>query len=202
MPKSRANLAEIAQRCWCDEQEQVVRVVEAQGHVGSTIGVVRAAPHVPINEVPDVEVPEPGWPLPTDAVTSGLARADEWVHDPAMWAWAYARHPARTAVTWADLFTVGRDACGLLLTSRRVALVVASGVVEPEPAPSGGVLGRVKAFGRDREEPSLVTWWEAPVAEVLRFVAVPLGRMVVPEWFVRVEFADGSAFDFRDGRAE
>jgi hypothetical protein len=202
VPKSRAKLAEIAQRHWCNEHEQLVWAVTAQGYVGSTVGVVRAAPHAPVNEVPDVEVPEPGWPLPTDAVTSGLTRGDEWVHDPAMWAWAYAQDPARTAVTWADLFTVGRDECLLLLTGRRVALVVDSAVVEPGSAPTGGLLGRVRAFGQDREEPSLVTWWEAPVAEVRRFVAVPLGRMVVPEWFVRVEFTDGSAFDFRDDRAE
>jgi hypothetical protein len=198
VPRSRAGLADSARRNWCDDGERLVWAVEARGHVGSTVGVVRCAPHVPINEVPDVELPEPVWPLPTDAVTSGLARADEWVHDPALWGWAHAQDPARTAVTWADLFAVGGDRCRLLLTSRRVALVLEGGLAEP----SGGVLGRVRALGRDREEPPLVTWWEAPVAEVLRVVAVPLGRMVAPEWFVRVEFTDGSAFEFRDEQAE
>jgi hypothetical protein len=71
--------------------------------------------------------------------------------------------------------------------------VVEGEVLEPE---RGGVLGRVR--GPQREVPALVTWWEAPVNAARRFVAVPLGRQVQPEWFVRVEFTDGSAFDFRD----
>jgi hypothetical protein len=191
VPKSRTKLAEVAQKHWCGAGEQIVWAVNAQGHVGSAAG----APHQPRGQVPAVVVPDPEWPLPTEAVGGGRFRRDEWVHDPAVWGWASG---SATAAVWADLFAVGRDECWLLLSNRRLALVVEGTVAEP--APTGGLLGRVRTLGQDREAPPLVTWWESPVTA--RFRAVPLGRQVRPEWFVRVEFADGSAFDFRDANAE
>jgi len=191
VPRSRTKLAEIAQKNWCATGEQIVWAVNAQGHVGSAGG----APHVPRGQVPAVAVPEPEWPLPTEAVGSGRFRRDEWVHDPALWGWASG---SGTAAAWADLFAVGRDECWLLLTNRRLALVVEGSITEP--APTGGLLGLVRNRGPEKEVPPLVTWWESPVNA--RFRAVPLGRQVKPEWFVRVEFPDGSAFDFRDTNAE
>ncbi|HEX6343552.1 hypothetical protein [Umezawaea sp.] len=191
MPKSRTKLAEIAQKHWCATGEQIVWAVNAGGHVGSAAGV----PHRPAGQVPAAAVPEPDWPLPTEAVSTGRFRRDEWVHDPAVWGWATG--PA-TAAAWADLFAVGRDECWLLLSNRRLALVVEGTLTAP--APTGGLLGRVRTLGQDRDAPPLVTWWESPVTA--RFRAVPLGRRVEPEWFVRVEFTDGSTFDFRDANAE
>lgn len=191
VPRDRFKLAEIAQKHWTAPGEQIVWAVARTGHVGSA----GRAPHVVTGEVPEAELPEPAWPLPTAAVGSGRFCTDEWAHDPAIWGWAHASGPTQTAVRWADLFTAGRDECWLLLSNQRVALVVES----PE-GEQGGFLG----LGRRQERavPPLVTWWEAPVGAVRRFLAVPLGRLVQPEWFVRVEFTDGSAFDFRDGQAE
>ena len=92
----------------------------------------------------------------------------------------------RIAARWADLFAVGQDECWLVLTNRRLALLVEGAVLNP---PSGGVLG----FGRSgAAAPALVTWWESPVSA--RFTAVPLGREVRSVWFVRVAFPDGSVF--------
>jgi hypothetical protein len=150
-----------------------------------------------VGEVPVAGLPVPEWPLPTNAVSSGMFCNDEWAHDPAVWGWAHSQNATQVAVRWADLFTAGRDECWLLLSDRRLALVVEGEVLQPR---SGGLLGRVR--GPQDDVPALVTWWEAPVGVVRRFVAVPLGRLVDPEWFVRVEFADGSAFDFRDPKAE
>ncbi|WP_157529157.1 hypothetical protein [Nocardia sp. NRRL S-836] len=193
MPRDRVKLAEIAQKHWVRTGEQVVWAVERKGHIGSA----GRAPHVLVGDVPVAGIAEPEWPLPTAAVSSGQFCLDEWAHDPAVWGWAHAQSPAQLAVRWADLFTTGRDECWLLLTSQRLGLVVEGEVLEPD---RGGLLSRVR--GSQREVPPLVTWWEAPVSVARRFVAVPLGRQVQPEWFVRVEFADGSAFDFRDPQAE
>ncbi len=115
-----------------------------------------------------------------------------------------AQRPDQAAVRWADLFTAGRDECRLLLTNRRLALVVEGELTRPAAPVSGGLLGRVRSPGQSQSQPDvppLVTWWEAPVGTA-RFLAVPLGRQVQPEWFVRVEFSDGSAFEFRDAQAE
>jgi hypothetical protein len=131
-------------------------------------------------------------------VSTGRFCYDEWAHDPAFWGWAHAQSPAQTAVRWADLFTAGRDECRLLLSNQRLGLVVEGEVLEPNRG--SGLLGWGR--GSQRDVPRLVTWWEAPVSAARRFVAVPLGRLVEPQWFVRVEFTDGSAFDFRDPQAE
>jgi hypothetical protein len=193
MPRDRLTLAEIAQKHWVRNGEQIVWAVERKGHVGSA----GRAPHAIVGGVPEAGLAEPEWPLPTAAVSSGQFCADEWAHDPAVWGWAHAQSPEQISVRWADLFTAGRDECWLLLSNQRLGLVVEGEVLEPE---RGGLLGRVR--GPQREIPPLITWWEAPVSAARRFVAVPLGRQVQPEWFVRVEFADGSAFDFRDAQAE
>jgi hypothetical protein len=198
VPRDRFKLAEIAQKHWTGPGEQIVWAVARTGHVGSA----GRAPHTVTGEVPVVDLPEPAWPLPTAAVGSGRFCTDEWAHDPAVWGWAHAGSPAQIAVRWADLLTAGRDECWLLLTNQRIALVVESEALDREPAGGGGFLGKMRRQGQDRTGPPLVTWWEAPVGAVRRFSAVPLGRLVQPEWFVRVEFTDGSAFDFRDGQAE
>ncbi|MBW4716764.1 hypothetical protein [Saccharothrix obliqua] len=202
MPKSREKLAGIAQRHWLGEGERLAWVAGGRGHVGSTVGAVRTAPHRVVHDVPSPAAPEPAWPLPTRAVSENRVHNDEWAHDPAIWGWAHAQHPDQAAVRCADLFTAGRDECWLLVTDRRVGLVVEGEVaVAPEPA-AGGLLGRVRALGQSRDVPPLVTWWEAPRSVVRAFTPVPLGRHVRPEWFLRLEFADGSAFDLRDEQAE
>ncbi|MBY8850633.1 hypothetical protein K7G98_20380 [Saccharothrix sp. MB29] len=144
----------------------------------------------------------PAWPLPTAAVAHGRFHLDEWAHDPAVWGWAHARRPDQLAVRFADLFTAGRDECWLLITNRRVALVVEGELAIPGEPESGGLLGRVRSLGQSRDVPPLVTWWEGPVSTVRAFTPAPLGRHVTPEWFLRLEFADGSAFDLRDDQAE
>ncbi|GLY50620.1 hypothetical protein [Lentzea sp. NBRC 102530] len=191
MPRDRFKLAEIAQKHWTRAGEQIVWAVERKGHVGSA----GTAPHRIAGAVPDAEIAEPEWPLPTAAVSSGRFGTDEWAHDPAVWGWAHARGPEQISVRWADLFTAGRDECWLLLSNQRLGLVVEGEVLTPE---RGGLFSR----SRETQAEPLITWWEAPVSAARRFVAVPLGRLVEPEWFVRVEFADGSAFDFRDPQAE
>ncbi|MFI9811303.1 hypothetical protein [Saccharothrix variisporea] len=201
MPKSRTKLAEIAQKTWCARGEQVVWAVNRDGHVGSTVGSTRTAPHVPVGQVPEVHVSEPEWPLPTRAVGEGRFHLDEWAHDPAIWGWAHAAHPGQAAARWADLFTAGADECWLLLSNRRLALVVESGLTQPEQ-PSGGLLGKVLTRSPQRPDgPPLVMWWEAPAGDA-RYTAAPLGREVQPRWFVRVAFPDGSRFEFRDAQAE
>jgi len=193
MPRDRFKLAEIAQKHWVRGGEQIVWAIERKGHVGSA----GKAPHALVGDVPAAEIADPEWPLPTVAVSSGKFCTDEWAHDPAVWGWAHAQSPAQIAVRWADLFTAGRDECWLLLSNQRLGLVVEGEVLEPE---RGGLFSRAR--GPQREVAPLITWWEAPVSAARRFVAVPLGRQVRPEWFVRVEFTDGSAFDFRDPQAE
>lgn len=197
MPRDRFKLAEIAQKHWCDDGEQIVWAVQRQGHVGSA----GRAPHSVAGQVPGADVTEPDWPMPTAPVSSGQFCADEWAHDPAIWGWAHATQTNQTAVRWADLYTAGRDECWLLLSSRRLALVIEGEKLES--GNDGGFLGRVRGIGQQKSAAApLVTWWETPVSAVRRFTAVPLGRLITPEWFVRVEFADGSAFDFRDSQAE
>jgi hypothetical protein len=200
VPKSRLKVGEIAQQRWVEPGEQVVWVVDREGHVGSTVGSTRTAPHQ--TGTAALEVPAPEWPLPTRAVGEGRFHNDEWVHDPAVWAWAYAQRPDQTAARWADLFTAGGDECRLLLTNRRLALVVDGEATRPAAPASGGLLGRVRAMGQSQSDiPALVTWWDALVGTA-RLQAVPLGREVRPEWFVRIGFRDGSMFEFRDAQAE
>ncbi|ONI80173.1 hypothetical protein ALI22I_43015 [Saccharothrix sp. ALI-22-I] len=200
MPKNRLKIGEIAQQRWVGPGEQVVWVVDPEGHVGSTVGPSRTVPHR--TGAAALEVPEPEWPLPTRAVGEGRFHNDEWVHDPAVWAWAHAQRPDQAAVRWADLFTAGRDECRLVLTNRRLALVVDGEVTRPAAPASGGLLGRVRALGQSQPDVApLVTWWDAPVGTA-RLEAVPLGRQVGPEWFVRIGFPDGSTFEFRDAQAE
>ncbi|MFI9010940.1 hypothetical protein ACIGNX_27250 [Actinosynnema sp. NPDC053489] len=202
MPKNRLKVGEIAQRHWVGSGEQVVWVVDPEGHVGSTLGASRTAPHRGSGAGPVLEVPAPEWPLPTRAVAEGRFHNDEWVHDPAVWAWAHAQRPDQVAARWAGLFTAGRDECRLLLTNRRLALVVDGEVTAPAAPASGGLLGRVRTLGQSSPDvPPLVTWWEAPVTTA-RLHAVPLGRQARPEWFVRLAFSDGSTFEFRDAQAE
>ncbi|GAA3458023.1 hypothetical protein ACFFSW_26115 [Saccharothrix longispora] len=200
MPKNRMKIGEIAQRHWVVPGEQVVWLTHPEGHVGSGVGATRAAPHR--TTAPALAGPTPDWPLPTAAVAHGRFHLDEWAHDPAVWGWAHARRPDQLAVRFADLFTAGRDECWLLITNRRVALVVEGELAIPGEPESGGLLGRVRSLGQSRDVPPLVTWWEGPVSTVRAFTPAPLGRHVTPEWFLRLEFADGSAFDLRDDQAE
>ena len=202
MPRNRLKLAELAQRHWCLHGEQVVWAEGPAGHVGSTVGTTHRAPHAPIGQVPAADVSPPEWPLPTSSIGSGQFYRDEWAHDPAIWGWAHANQPAQAAVRWADLFATGRDEGWLLLSNRRLAIVIETRFVSPEPPPPGGLLGRVRTRASEPTRPPFATWWEAPVGTIHRFTAAPLGRLVQPEWFVGVEFRDGSAFSFRDPNAE
>ncbi|GAA3845188.1 hypothetical protein GCM10022243_09370 [Saccharothrix violaceirubra] len=199
MARSRTKIAELARKHWCAPGEQVVWAVNRDAHLGSTVGATVTAPHVVLGQVPELHVADPAWPLPTRAVASGRFHRDEWVHDPAVWGWAHAR-PGHLAAHWADLFTAARDECWLLLTSRRSALVVEGGRTRPAEPPASGLLGHFRTRGAP-EGPPLVTLWEGP-AGVPRYTAVPLGRQVRPEWFVRIAFPDGSRFEFRDAQAE
>ena len=90
----------------------------------------------------------------------------------------------------------------LVVPILRAGLGMLEGMVKLLPTAEVGFLGMMRRPSRDEDAPPLVTWWEAPVNAVRRFSAMPLGRLVQPEWFVRVEFTDGSAFDFRDSQAE
>jgi hypothetical protein len=93
MPKDRFRLAEIAQKHWCRNGEQMVWTVERKGHIGSA----DKAPHAVVGEVPAVELAETAWPLPTTAVSSGQFCTDERAHDPTVWGWAHAQHATHTA---------------------------------------------------------------------------------------------------------
>lgn len=202
MAKSREKLAEIAQRHWMRPDERLAWVAGGRGHVGSTVDTMRTVPHRPIGDRPALHAPTPDWPLPSRSVGDNRFHNDEWAHDPAIWGWCHAQRPEQTAVRFADLFTVGRDQCWLLVTNHRIALVAEGEAAQPDPPARDGLLGRVRALGQTRDIPPLVTWWEAPITAIGRFTPAPLGRHVRPEWFIRLEFADGSTFDLRDDNAE
>ncbi|MEU5693288.1 hypothetical protein [Actinosynnema sp. NPDC020468] len=202
MPKSRTKIAELAQRTWCAPGEQVVWAVNRTGHLGSTIGTTRTAPHTALDHTPELHAPEPAWPLPTRAVGENRFHRDEWAHDPAIWGWAHGTHPGHTAARWADLFGAGHDECWLLLSTHRLALVVEADLTHPPEPSSAGLVGRVLSRGpRQPDTPPLTTWWEAP-AHHATYTATPLGRADQPEWFVRITFPDNSHFEFRDPHAE
>ncbi|GDY31473.1 hypothetical protein [Gandjariella thermophila] len=126
----------------------------------------------------------------------------------------HARHPEQAAARCADHLVLGGAETWLLLTTRRVAVVVESAHLAAAEAPAAeaaGELGRARSLARnvqdrfdtaaDAATGPLAGLREAPIDQVREVRAVPRGRTPVPEWFVRIGFADGSAVGFRDGMA-
>ncbi|MEV4003525.1 hypothetical protein [Actinomadura sp. NPDC049753] len=201
MPRNEQKLYEIARAHWCAPGERLVMGDHAAGHIGATVRGLSTAPAP--SAVPDgSSVPDPSWPLPTDPVRTGRFWYDEWPDDPVIWGWAHAPGPDAAAAAVAGHMTGYADEAWLLLTDRRLAVSVESRFARPSGRP-GGLRGRVRgARGDDSGDSAvpLTTCWEIPFAAVRGLRAVPLGRTPQPEWFIRIDFTDGSAFDFRPRR--
>ncbi|MEU6748140.1 hypothetical protein ABZ914_18150 [Spirillospora sp. NPDC046719] len=148
---------------------------------------------------------------------------DEWADDPVIWGWAHAADAGAAAAAVAGHMAGYGDEAWLLLTGRRLAVAVESRFARPAEPSGGGLRGRARALLGDRtpggdrasggdrtpggehgaapaSDAPLTTCWQVPYAAVRGLRAVALGRGNVPEWFVRIDFADGSAFDFRPRR--
>ncbi|SHG85908.1 hypothetical protein [Streptoalloteichus hindustanus] len=215
MIKNRLRIAEVAQKDWAGPREKLVWLFGGVPNpaVCSTVGQEHRAPHVPMGSVPALRAPEPLLPPPSAVVRNGRFWNDEWAHDPKVWAWAYAARPDQLAVRLADHLVAGADATWGLLSTERIAVIIESRYVgDPEPAepteetPGGGLFGRARSLtkgvqsllDRPEEKPrrQVVSLWEASAGAIGRISAVPRGRGLSPAWFARVDFVDGSAFEF------
>lgn len=108
---------------WCAPGERLLHNAAPEGRVCSTIGGQVTAPHRIRGEAPSVPGPFPSpRPLPTRTVAEGRFQREEWAHDPAVWAWAFADRPERLAIRLADVLTAGKGAARLLLSTRRLAV--------------------------------------------------------------------------------
>lgn len=228
MPRNEQKLYEMARAHWCAPGERLAMGDRAAGHIGGAVGGRIVAPYPPIPGAGG-PVPDPGWPLPTEPVGTGRIWNDEWADDPVIWGWAHAPGAGAAAAGLAGHMAGYGDEAWLLLTDRRLAVTVESRFARPAGPSGGGLRGRARALLGDRapggdrasgddrasggDRPAggehgpapapdapLTTCWQVPYAAVRGLRAVALGRCNVPERFVRVDFADGSAFDFRPRR--
>lgn len=220
MPSSSKSTFEPLVRAhWALPDERLIGLMGWAGYLGTTVGSAHRAPHVPLGPVARTSLGEPDWPLPTRAVAEGRFCADEWAHDPAIWAWAHAAGPDAIALGCADHLAAGPGETWVVLSSRRLAVLVETRfvterpVVDLGPPAARGLLGRARTLRQqvvDRFDagdptggPSVTCWWERPLDAVREFRAVPAGRVPgQPEWFFRVAFTDGSALDVRMPDAE
>lgn len=189
-------------------------VAPEQGYVGSTVAGRALVPHSAFSAVrpPAVDLPE--WPLPGELVVSGRFLDDEWADDPSILWWVFADSPDRNAVRFADHFASVPGEAFFVSTSRRLAVVVEQGKLgtqQPQEQQGEGKswLGRVRSAAsqvqqtaeglaaiKDAKLP--VSYYEVSNEQVASVKAVPLGRGVPREPFLRIDFADGSVLLARD----
>ncbi|WP_073489571.1 hypothetical protein [Streptoalloteichus hindustanus] len=149
-------------------------------------------------------------------VREGRFWNDEWVHDTAVWGWAYAQRPDHLAIRLADHCVAGRAASTLVLTTHRLAVVIETSLLgEPTPEPGDepetgrGILGKAltlaKSFRSDEggddkasrsEAPVVATLWETPVNAIRGFRPLDKGRSVSVVEYLVIDFVDGSVLEF------
>ncbi|EIF01119.1 hypothetical protein SacglDRAFT_04290 [Saccharomonospora glauca K62] len=207
--KDPLKLEKLAAQTWCERGETLLmRIGPRWGHVAFDVAGRRGAPHEDGGRISPRSVGVPEWPLPTEAVAAGNYHGDEWVHDPSIWAWVHAPNPTATAVGCADGLAAGGADAWLVLSNRRLAVVMAASAAretepEDEQQSSGGWLSRAKSIAKGAqslvrsEEESLLTLWEAPSTVIHHFGALPMGRDVEPAWFGQVAFRDTSTLLIR-----
>lgn len=208
MLKDPFKLEKLAAETWSAPGEQMLfRIGPRYGYEAFDIGGRRGASHTWISRFPVKSTSLPEWPLPTEPVAKGAYLGDEWVEDPTIWAYVHAPTENTAAVGCAEGLVAGRADSWLVLTNRRLAVVIPQSVTEEQPAPeteekTGGLLGRAKAFAkgaqtfveqaRSGEEDRLLTVWEAPVPAIRGFASPHLGRWGTPRWSGQIAFQDGS----------
>ena len=179
--------ADLTAKTWLDPGEAGAAIFSCFGHVGSTVADTHRAPHVPYGEVHSTR-PQKDWrPLPTSVVSEGRFLGDEWVHDPSISVWAYASSPDAHAVRIADHLAAGEGDSWLVITNRRIGVVIDN--------------NRLGDVTEPAEDSFMISLWEVPLAAVMRFSPAALGKQSKPEWAFRIEFSD-SALDIVIENAE
>ncbi|HEY8374754.1 MAG TPA: hypothetical protein VIL00_18640 [Pseudonocardiaceae bacterium] len=218
MARTVVEIITFAQKQWCQPDEQVIMAAQTRGLVLCTLGTQWRAPHVPVGQVPPVDLPESPERRLHEVVVRGAFLGDEWVHDPHVFAWARGQAPQQAAIRMADLLAHGREETWQVLTTRRLAVVMesrfarppqpqpAEGKSEAEQGKGGGLFGLARSLVREVRgvfggEPALelTTLWEHPAARLRNIHLLQLGRTPQPREFVRLEFDDGSVLDYHSG---
>ncbi|SDN18388.1 hypothetical protein [Allokutzneria albata] len=170
--------AALTAKTWLNPGEAGVATFSCFGHVGSTVADTHRAPHVPFGEVHSMR-PQQEWrPLPTSVVSEGRFLGDEWVHDPSFSVWAYASSPDAHAVRIADHLASGAGDSWLVITNRRIGVVIDN--------------NRLGDVTEPAEDSFMISLWEVPLAAVTRFSPAPLGKQSTPEWAFRIGFNDST----------
>lgn len=198
---------------WAADGEQILGVLggdDLLGHVGAVIGGSWTVPcPAPAGGPEPKSVPE--LPELISLVRDGRFLGDEWLHDPAMRAVAYADSPEQAAVVCGGYLAAFGGQGWYVSTSSRVAVVAHSSALSGAAAESaedesGGAVGRL--WGRARSVVSAVsdgitslgggwtTVWEVPASKE-DGALVNRGRSPRGWSVERQVFADGSAIELR-----
>lgn len=210
--KWQAKLAEE----WLGEGESLVWVLlPEQGYAGSVVSGRTRLPHEPLSEVTPSTVDSPSWPLPSELVSTGGYRDDEWADDPSVVWWAFAAEPGLDAARFADHLAVMPGVAFVALSSARLAVVVEQDKIAERPAESEGKgwLGRARSAAAQvqkaaeglasrKDAKAAVSHFEVPLSRIGAMSWAPLGRSIPRAPFLRVDFTDGSCLFIRNGGAE
>ncbi|ALG08769.1 hypothetical protein [Kibdelosporangium phytohabitans] len=184
---------------WLSE-EGLVDVRPCAGHFLAVVGGEQHVPHAPAEDaqLPKCRMKAPKWPLPSDLVTGGKFLHDEWVYDPSINGRVLTDTPDRDAVHCANHLIAGNGRAFLVLTTRRVAVVIEQQDVDGDSAMTrfAGLLSKDKQKKEDAQR--LVTWWEADRSRVRAVNEITHGRHLSNlRRFTALVFADGSVLETR-----
>lgn len=202
---------------WAVEGESLIwLLLPEQGYVGSTVAGASRLPHEPSANTSASTVDTPGWPLPSEVVSSGSYLDDEWADDPsAMW-WVFAGAREQDAVRFGDHLAAMPGVAFVVLSSSRLAVVVEQSMIAEQPAEvaeSKGWLGKARSAAAQvqkaaegiasrKDAKTAVSYFEVPLSQVASMSWTPLGRSVPRSPFLRVDFTDGSCAFIRNDGAE
>ncbi|SFT55560.1 hypothetical protein SAMN04487904_103395 [Actinopolyspora lacussalsi subsp. righensis] len=189
-----------------DEEFESV-ITTSPKHAASIVNGEPHIPHTPLSETPGVELDRPEWPLPSEIISNGCFLEDEWANDPTIGYLAVATSPKHEAVRVVDHLSVGYERSALVITDRRLAVVIESQLLKSPPANKNNlgsnIIGKASRFARQTQETaekmseqeteiSFSTLHETDISKVTNKQYVLLGKEVPRRSFFVVDFSDGS----------
>ncbi|MEY8039398.1 hypothetical protein [Saccharopolyspora cebuensis] len=183
----------VTEHSWLAPGEHFQRIFPYRpGLFGATIAGRTVLPHQPLTPVPSCAPRDEDFGHPSDLVVAGRYRGDEWVHDHSLRGWLDATTSDQCAVAVTDNITATNGYGWLVVTNRRIAVVIAPDYTTPGPVPKP-----LRERGIRHPEPNLDTLWEAPVGVLRGIRDERHGRTLTGSPFAQLDFSDGSSLLIR-----
>ncbi|WP_018685263.1 hypothetical protein [Actinokineospora enzanensis] len=182
---------------WETRQDEVlgIEIPSRKRGAGSRIAGRVQVPHPAAPEVPVIAISEDAL-LPAEFTRTGPVPGLEWLEDESIGWWAEAAAPDHCAARLADYLAAGRGEAKLVVTDRRIAVILPEPVLTAATAPpkeKKGLLGRL--FTLPEQIPDDCRWvilWETDSGRLTSHHTAMAGRSFPFARLARLTFADGS----------